>query len=76
MAEVYHAKPLSMSWCLDCHRNPEEALRPLNQITNLDWEPKTKEGQSVADAQRELGSKLKADWAINPPDKNCFGCHR
>jgi formate-dependent nitrite reductase cytochrome c552 subunit len=37
MAVVYHAEPLSMSWCLDCHRNPAENLRPLDQITNLDW---------------------------------------
>ncbi len=76
MAEVYHAQPLSMSWCLDCHRNPEMALRPLKEITNLDWEAPTEPNQSVADAQLKLGTQLKADWHINPPDKNCFGCHR
>jgi hypothetical protein len=76
MAEVYHAKPLSMAWCLDCHRNPENALRPVKEVTNLDWQPPVKEGQSVEEAQRELGSKLKAEWGINPPDKNCAGCHR
>ncbi len=37
MKVVYHAKPLSMSFCLDCHRNSEKVLRPLDQITNLDW---------------------------------------
>jgi hypothetical protein len=37
MPVVYHSKPLSMSWCLECHRNPEEHLRPLDEITNLDW---------------------------------------
>ena len=39
MPVVFHHEPLSMSWCLDCHRNPEEALRPLDEVTNLDWEP-------------------------------------
>lgn len=39
MAVVYHAESHSMAWCLDCHRNPEHALRPLDQITNLDWKP-------------------------------------
>jgi hypothetical protein len=77
MPVVYHDKPHSMAWCLDCHRNPEEALRPLEHITNLDWQaPITKEGQSQEEAQRELGLKLKADWNIHAPDQNCFGCHR
>lgn len=76
MAVVHHDQPLSMAWCLDCHRHPEHHLRPLDQITNLGWQPPTKEGQSVAKAQQELGNGIKRDWAINPPDKNCFGCHR
>jgi formate-dependent nitrite reductase cytochrome c552 subunit len=77
MEVVYHAKSHSMAWCLDCHRNPEDALRPLEHITNLDWQaPITKEGQSQEEAQRELGAKLKADWNIHAPDQNCFGCHR
>ncbi len=37
MDEVYHAKPLSMSFCLDCHRDPATRLRPLDKITDLDW---------------------------------------
>jgi hypothetical protein len=37
MPVVYHAKPLSMSWCLECHREPSKVLRPLDQITNLAW---------------------------------------
>ena len=39
MEVVRHAEPQSMSWCLDCHRNPENKLRPLNQITNLTYKP-------------------------------------
>jgi hypothetical protein len=77
MPVVYHAKSHSMEWCIDCHRNPEHALRPLDQITNLDWEAKpTKEGQTPEQAQEELGKKLMAEWHVRPPDKNCFGCHR
>ncbi|MES2571147.1 MAG: cytochrome c3 family protein [Verrucomicrobiota bacterium] len=77
MAVVYHAQPLSMDWCLDCHRHPEEALRPLSEITNLDWKPTpTKEGQSLADAQREQGRILVEKGKISPPDSNCAGCHR
>ncbi|MEM8680249.1 MAG: cytochrome c3 family protein, partial [Planctomycetota bacterium] len=39
MDQVYQAMPLTMSWCLDCHRNPEPHLRPQEYITQLDWEP-------------------------------------
>jgi hypothetical protein len=39
MAVVYHDQPLSMSWCLDCHRHPENALRPREAVYNLDWKP-------------------------------------
>ena len=28
---------LSMSWCLECHRNPEANLRPRSEVTNLAW---------------------------------------
>jgi hypothetical protein len=36
---VYHAKPHSMAWCLECHRNPENFLRPQEEVYNLDWKP-------------------------------------
>jgi cytochrome c7-like protein len=39
MAVVHDVQPLSMKWCLDCHRAPENFLRPMDQITNLDWKP-------------------------------------
>ncbi len=76
MPVVYHAESHSMKWCLDCHRAPETALRPLDQITNLDWRPETKGDQTVEEAQLALGKDLKAKWHIKPPDMNCAGCHR
>lgn len=39
MAVVYQAKNLSMGWCLDCHRNPANVLRPKDQVTNLGFKP-------------------------------------
>ncbi|MEP6822059.1 MAG: cytochrome c3 family protein [Chthoniobacterales bacterium] len=39
MPVVYHAKPHSMAWCLECHRKPENFLRPMDQVFNLDWKP-------------------------------------
>lgn len=28
MAQLYQARPLTMKWCLDCHRDPSPYLRP------------------------------------------------
>ena len=76
MDVVYHAESHSMSWCLDCHRAPENALRPLDKITDLGWQAPLTKDQTPKEAQLELGLGLKKKWHINPPDKNCAGCHR
>lgn len=69
MEIVRHDKPLSMGWCLECHRAPESRLRPRDQVTNLDWQP------ASAEAQLEQGKKFVHDWKIKPP-QSCSGCHR
>ena len=38
MEVVAMDQPLSMSWCLECHRAPENHLRPLDQVTNMNWD--------------------------------------
>ncbi len=72
MEVVWHDQPQSMGWCLNCHRNPEKFVRPMEQVFNLDWKP---EGKDPQKAQNELGTKLVKEWAIRPP-QNCGGCHR
>ena len=67
MEVVYQAEPLSMGWCLDCHRNPESHLRPVDYVTELDWVPE--EDQLV------LGARLRETNNINPP-VDCSTCHR
>ena len=60
-------KPLSMSWCLDCHRNPAEHIRPRDEVTNMEWvAPKDQLDRAEA-AIRER--------ALDPP-VDCSGCHR
>jgi hypothetical protein len=83
-----------MGWCLDCHRHPENNLRPREQVFNLNWTARDENAQSFIakygnppDAkqdlsnrekltQQEIGATLKNAWHVNPPDTNCFGCHR
>ena len=67
MPVVTQQEPLSMSWCLDCHKNPDQHLRPREELTNMDWTPPP--GQS-AFAQRLIEAKN-----IDPP-LDCSGCHR
>lgn len=40
---------LHMSWCLDCHRDPTERLRPRDAITVMGWKPgpDTPSGQAL-----------------------------
>ncbi len=60
-------KPLSMSWCLDCHRNPEPNLRPLDQVTNMAWDPAEHDYDPKTDPARKR--------PVQPPT-HCSGCHR
>ncbi len=69
MDVVQQEKPLSMGWCLSCHRNPNAHLRPPEFVTKMDWVPPA--GQDPT----EYGKKLRADLRINPPT-DCSACHR
>lgn len=42
MAAVMQVAPLTMRWCLECHRDPAPNLRPLDQITSMTWQPSGK----------------------------------
>jgi hypothetical protein len=74
MDEVYHAQPLSMAFCLDCHRNPGPNLRPLDKITDLNW---TYDDNPIAAAEKAKsnGEKFVHDWKVQSL-QNCSACHR
>lgn len=84
MDVVQQVAPLSMGWCLDCHREPERNLRPRDQITNMGWKPtdhpdvKAKNMTDEVEAQKWLGAKLKADYRIHDQNymQSCYTCHR
>lgn len=67
MDVVAQDQPLSMSWCLDCHRDPAPHLRPAHEITNMDWTPG--KDQAVAAARITKEKRL-------APPVDCSGCHR
>ena len=32
---------LDMQWCLECHRNPTDRVRPREEVFNMSWDPRT-----------------------------------
>ena len=78
MDVVQQAAPLSMGWCLECHREPEKNLRPKDQITNMGWQAPKKEGETQEDAQLRVGNELKAKFGIHDSAymTSCYTCHR
>jgi menaquinone reductase, multiheme cytochrome c subunit len=73
MERVYQAKPLSMGWCLDCHRDPGPHLRPKNvAVTDMNWTPSENPSDSESPAQ------LLKDYSIHDTAymQSCSTCHR
>jgi len=69
MALTYRAKPLTMQFCLDCHRDPAPHLRPEDQITNMAWTP-------PGDGKAE-GRALLKHYGIRLGEiTHCYVCHR
>jgi formate-dependent nitrite reductase cytochrome c552 subunit len=67
-AGVYQIEPLSMGWCLDCHRQPERHLRPVGEVTNMQF--------TAPDGdQMLLGKKLRHELHLDP-STDCSSCHR
>jgi len=58
---------LQMEWCLDCHRNPAQYVRPRAEVFTMGYVP--------AMAQAELGPQLVAEYNIKSLT-NCSVCHR
>ena len=67
MARVEQATPLTMSWCLDCHRGPERYLRPVEQVTTMGWQPPR--------PQAVIGPELALRYRVARLT-HCSACHR
>jgi hypothetical protein len=69
MKVVRHDQPLSMGWCLKCHDDPAKSLRPVGEVTNLNWAPLS--GQS----REGIGREIQKELQVKAPN-NCQSCHR
>jgi len=90
MEVVYQAKNLSMGWCLECHREPEKHLRPVEHVYDLDWSPTSdpdaiaagyddpQNPRHVEQAQLLVGKRQKELMEIHSVTymTACSTCHR
>ena len=67
MPLMWQENTLQMEWCINCHRNPEEFVRPKAAVFSVDYQP-------PAD-QAELGKRLVAEYQIQKLT-SCSTCHR
>jgi hypothetical protein len=70
MPLTWRTETLYMKWCLDCHRAPQNFVRPRSEIYNMAW--KAPRDQSVQ------GAKLVTEYHIDTTGRltNCSTCHR
>lgn len=66
MQLTWQESSLLMEWCLDCHRNPEQHVRPPDQVFNMAWK---------APDQEQLGRQLVEENKIRN-QTHCSTCHR
>lgn len=67
MHVVMKTESMSMGWCLDCHREPEPSIRPMDQVYNMAWQ--------APENQYELAQMIISKRNIVPP-VYCNACHR
>ena len=67
MSRVHQVAPLTMGWCLQCHRAPEQYVRPVDEITTMGWQP-TRDQQTSPQA---LVEKYHVRSVTT-----CTACHR
>jgi hypothetical protein len=80
MPLTWQVNSLLMEWCVDCHRKPEEHLRPREAVFDMTWmardviNPVTHEAYD----QISLGQQLLKEYRIPSPEKltSCSTCHR
>ena len=68
MPITWKAQDIEMDWCLSCHRHPAAALRPVADITQMDW--------SHANTPAEGAALMKARNIQTAHLTDCSACHR
>ena len=69
MALMRQQEPLTMGWCLQCHRHPERYIRPKDKVFDMAWTPPSN--------QDDAGKQLLTRYHIEAAHlEDCSICHR
>lgn len=70
MPVVSQASSLQMEWCLECHRRPQDYVRPKDKIFDMEWRTPAN--------QKDEGPRLVKEFRIQGADvlTSCSTCHR
>jgi hypothetical protein len=60
------AESFQMSFCVECHQNPQNHLRPRSEIFNMNWTPPAN--------QAVVGRQLMEEYHVEVKD-SCSTCH-
>jgi hypothetical protein len=67
MPLMWRVNTLNMNWCLNCHRNPAQYVRPKSEVFNINYKPPAN--------QAELGAQLVKEYHVQSLT-DCVTCHR
>jgi hypothetical protein len=70
MPFTYQEPSLLMEWCLECHRNPQQRIRPREAVFNMRYQQ--------PDDQETLGRRLAKEYRVRDATylTSCSTCHR
>lgn len=67
MPMMYKVNTLYMQWCVECHRDPAQHVRPRDQVFNMAYQ--------YPQDQKALGARLVQEYKIQSLT-DCVTCHR
>jgi hypothetical protein len=67
MPLMQQVQSLQMEWCINCHRNPQDYVRPRSEVFTMGYRPPR--------PQSEEGPDLVNEYQIKP-STDCSTCHR
>jgi hypothetical protein len=66
MPLLWPAVDLEMEWCLNCHRNPGQFIRPLSEVYKMDWTQPNRDHAQLAQQYNIAFNRI----------TDCYTCHR
>lgn len=75
MPVVFQAESLSMGWCLDCHRAPQNHIVPRDKVTQLQWVEQHLRERSAGQSDSSVNVETLLGHLQQNPPQHCAACH-